>query len=318
MADTNAILRTGAEALIPVQETRTIIQGAVENSVVLQMGRRLPNMSSKVMSMPVLDMLPMAYWVDGDTGYKQTTTMAWNKKRITAEEIAVIVPIPEAVLDDAEYDIWGEVRPRIQAAIGQKIDDAILFGANKPTSWRDDILTTVKNANNTVTETSDIYTDIMGENGVIAKVEEDGYLPTGAVSAIKMRGKLRGLLDKNGRPLFRSDMQGSTSYALDGMPMYFPRNGSFDPAKALMIVGDFSQLVYSIRQDLTFKLLTEATIIDPSTKEIVYALAQQDMVALRAVMRMGWEIPNPINYVNTDSTTRAPFAAYLPAAASGE
>lgn len=318
MADIKAILRENTEALIPVQETRTIIQGAVENSIVLQMGRRLPNMSTNVMSMPVLDMLPMAYWVDGDTGYKQTSTMAWSKKRITAGEIAVIIPIPEAVLDDAEYDIWGEIKPRIQAAMGQKVDEAVLFGINKPPVFREDILTTVKNAGNAVTETADIYADIMGENGVIAKVEEDGYLPTGAVSAIKMRGKLRGLVDKNGRPLFRSDMQGSTNYALDGMPMYFPRNGSFDPSKALMIVGDFSQLVYSIRQDITFKLLTEAPIVDPNTKEIIYALAQQDMVAIRAVMRLGWEIPNPINYVNTDSTTRAPFAAYLPAAASGE
>ena len=111
--DTNIIDRSGAESLIPVQESNEIIQGVVTQSAVLQRGRRLANMTSIQYKMPVLDMLPIAYFVNGDTGQKKTTKQAWDKKFITAEEIAVIVPVPEAVLDDSEYDIWGEVRPRI-------------------------------------------------------------------------------------------------------------------------------------------------------------------------------------------------------------
>ena len=111
-------------------------------------------------------------------------------------------------------------------------------------------------------------------------------------------------------------MQSGTRYVLDGFPLDFPMNGSFEHEKALMIVGDFSQLVYAVRQDITFKILTEATIVDPSTKEVVYSLAQQDMVALRAVMRLGWEIPNPINAFQPDETKRAPFAVYAPASSA--
>ena len=96
--DTNIIDRTGAASLIPEENAREIIQGVVSQSAVLQRGRKLPNMSSKTYKMPVLDMLPIAYFVDGDTGQKKTTKQAWDKKIITAEEIAVIVPIPEAVL----------------------------------------------------------------------------------------------------------------------------------------------------------------------------------------------------------------------------
>ena len=312
---TNIISRNDLSGLIPEPVTREIIQGVTQGSAVLQMGRRLPNMTSKTQSMNVLDMLPMAYWVDGDTGVKQTTRMAWDKKKIYAEELAVIVPIPEAVLDDAGYDIWGEVRPRLVEAFGKKIDDAILFGTDKPTSWRDDLLTTATKAGAVVTATSDTFTDILGVGGVISKVEESGFMPTGAMSAVKMRAILRGLKDTTGQPVFKTDMQGNTQYALDGIPMTFPMNGSFDPTKALMIVGDFSQLTYAIRQDVTYKMLDQATIIDPTTKQVVYSLAQQDMVALRAVMRLGWEIPNPINAFQPDETKRSPFAVYKPASA---
>ena len=127
------ITREKADALIVEQTiSNQIIQGAIKNSKALQLLTRLANMTSKQARMPVLASLPEAYWVSGDTGLKQTTEMMWKNKFITAEELAVYIPIPEAVLDDAEYDIWGEVRPRIEEAMGKKIDQAIFFGKNKP------------------------------------------------------------------------------------------------------------------------------------------------------------------------------------------
>ena len=108
------IQRTDLAGLIPEPVTREIFQDVVEHSAVLRAGRKLPNMTAKTQSINVLDMLPMAYWVDGDTGYKQTASQAWEKKKLYAEELAVIIPIPEAVLADTNYDIWGEVKPRIE------------------------------------------------------------------------------------------------------------------------------------------------------------------------------------------------------------
>lgn len=310
---TNIVNRTDLSGLIPEPVTREIIQGVTEGSAVLQMGRRLPNMTSKTQTMNVLDMLPTAYFVNGDTGMKQTTKMKWDKKKIYAEEIAVIVPIPEAVLDDADYDIWGEVRPRLVEAFGKVIDGAILFGTNKPTSWRDSVLDTCTKAGTVVAATPYIYDDLLAEGGVIAKVEESGYLVNGIMSAIQMRAKLRGLKDLNGNPIFKTDMQGATPYALDGSPMYFPRNGAFDTTKALMFAGDWSELVYSIRQDITFKIFDQGVVQDPSDNSIVYNLMQNDMVALRAVMRLGWEIPNPKTAYNDTLSKYCPFAVYAPA-----
>lgn len=313
--------RSSLSGLIPEPVTREIIQGAVAESAVLRMGRRLPNMTSKTQTLNVLDALPTAYFVNaeattdaaaGTNAYKQTTAMAWDKKKIYAEEIAVIVPIPEAVLEDSDYDIWGEVRPRLTEAFGKVIDSAILFGKNKPTTWREGLVPSANTAGATVAATADIFKDILGEGGVIAKVEESGYIPNGVMAAIKMRAKLRGLKDQNGQPIFKNDMQGATRYALDGMDTYFPINGAFDPSTALAIIGDWSQLVYSIRQDMTFKIFDSGVIQDPATKAIQYNLIQNDMVALRAVMRLGWEIPNPITAFNAGIENAFPFAVYTP------
>ena len=307
--DAQIIDRTGAASLIPEENAREIIQGVVTQSAVLQRGRKLPNMSSKTYKMPVLDMLPIAYFVNGDTGAKKTTKQAWDKKFITAEEIAVIVPIPEAVLDDSDYDIWGEVKPRVIEAFGKVIDGAVLFDLDKPSTWRDGVVTTATKAGSVVTLATgdDLYDKIMAEEGIIAKIGESGYFVNGHMADISMRAKLRGLKDTTGNPIFKSDMQNGTTYSLDGSPMNFPDNGAFDKSKALMISGDFSQLVYAIRQDITFKLFTEG-VVQNTDGSIAYNLMQNDMVALRAVMRLGWEIPNPINSMKTDKTKRCPFA----------
>ena len=76
--DANVIDRSGAESLIPTQETNEIIQGTITQSAVLSRGRKLANMTSRQYKMPVLDMLPIAYFVNGDTGQKKTTKQAWG------------------------------------------------------------------------------------------------------------------------------------------------------------------------------------------------------------------------------------------------
>lgn len=312
----NITSRADAEALIQEQLISTIQKDAPKQSIFMQLARKLPNMTSKQTRIPVLDMLPMAYWVSGDTGFKSTTSQAWDNVFLTAEELAVIVPIPEAVVDDASFDIMGEIQPRVMEAIGQRVDSAIIFGVNKPASWRADILTTARQAGNNVAPgTSPKYYDlIMGEGGVIDKVEESGRMVTGAVASMSMRAKLRAIKDNDGRPIFKSDMQGSTPYALDGAPMYFPQNGSFDQKRAQLIVGDFSQAVYAIRKDVTVKILDQGVIQDPDTKQIIYNLAQQDMIALRVVFRMGWALPNPATRMD-EGRTMCAFAYLEPATA---
>lgn len=300
----NITNRQDAEAIIREQVAQTIFQDAPKNSVFMSMAKKLPNMTSKQTRIRVLDFLPTAYWVDGDTGMKQTTRQAWDNVYLTAGELAVIVPIPEAVLDDAEFDIMGEITPRVHEAIGQKVDAAVIFGDNKPKEWQMDIITLARQAGNNVASASgkDYYDLILGDRGVFSKVEDDGYGVSGAIAAMNFKSKLRGLRDTTGQPIFKSNMQEATKYSLDGAPITFPENGAFYPNIAQLVVGDFKQAVYAIRQDITVKILDQGVIQDPETKEIVYNLAQQDMIALRVVFRMGWALPNPATRMNEDRT----------------
>ena len=286
--------RNGAASLIPTQFSNDIIQDATEESAVLRMARRLPNMTSNMLSMPVLSSLPHAYFVNGDTGLKQTTKAQWDNKLITAEEIAVIVPIPDAVIADSRFDLWGQIRPLVRQAFGQVIDAAILHGTNKPASWPEGIVTGATANNNVITVTDDGFADIMGPGGLISLVEEDGFLVNGYMGSMKSRAHLRGITDQNGQPLFRNGMTGGTSYQLDGQRIEFPRNGSMSNDGPLLVAGDWDKLVYAIRQDMTVTKTNTGVITDADGK-VIYNLYQQDMTALRFVMRLGWQLPNPVN-----------------------
>lgn len=296
--------KTNVEALIDTQVANEIFEGVVKESKALSMFRRLPNMTSDKTKLRVLDSLPIAYFVDESTnnGRKNLTKMAWDKKYINAAELAVIVPIKENVLNDTSIDIWSEVKPRIVEAFGKKIDNAIFNGTDKPADWRAGLIPSIVTAGAEVTEGDNLYSDI---NDVMTKVEESGYNVTGLLGGVGLKGKFRMLTDTTGQPIKGTE--------IDSLPKAFLDNGAWDKTKSILIAGDFSQAVYAIRQDVTYKVLTEAVIQDPSSGDILYNLAQDDMVALRVVMRLGWEIPNPVNALN-ETATRFPFANLKPKA----
>lgn len=306
------ISRTDAEALIEEQVRKEIIQDTPKSSIIMQLGRRLPNMTSDKTRMRVLDALPMAYFVNGDTGQKKTTKQEWDDVYINAEEIACIVPIPEAVLDDADVDIVGEVVPRCTEAIGMVFDSAVAFGVNKPSGWASSLYSLINTAGNNVAydATKDYYDLIMADGGLFAKVEAGGYNPNACIAGLQFKSKLRSIRTTDGTPIFVSSMQGATPYALDGNPLYFPENGMWDATKAQIITGDWNKLVYAIRKDITVKILSESVIQD-TDGSIAYNLAQQDMIAIRIVMRCGWALPNPATRLDTTRSS-CPFALIEP------
>ncbi len=297
----NVISKQDIEALFKKQVWNEIIEGAIKESFVLQYFTELPRMTSSQIEIPVLSSLPHAYWQDSDTSFKKLTNMAWSNKRIRPAELAVIVPISENYLEDSERDIWAEVRPRLIEAFGKKIDQAIIMGTDKPGAFRMSIVDSAINAGATVTSTGDLYKDI---DKAMTYVEMSDYEPNVVMGSRALKSEFRRLVDSTGQPIQNTE--------ISSLPRLFMDNGAWDKNKAMMILGDFKQAVYAIRQEVTFKIITEGIISDPVTGNILYNLPQQDMIAIRAVMRIGWEVPNPINALNDDNSTRFPFAVVLP------
>jgi HK97 family phage major capsid protein len=287
----------------------------------MQLFRKLP-MNRRQERIRVLSALPAAYWVNGDTGIKQTSKESWADKLVIAEEIAVILPVPENVIDDQDFDLWSYLRPDAEEAIGKALDEAIFFGVNAPASFPTAIVPAAVAMSTAHTHTRGTATQAQGGiaedfNQLAGIIEADGFDVDGVMANRTLRRYLRGARSTQGVQLAEFGPNGDV---LMGFPVQYGARGSWpnstttDVQNALALMGDFTQGVLGVRQDITAKMLTEAVIQDPTTGAIVYNLAQQDMVALRLTARFGFQVSNQVTWEQSDSTKRYPWGVLLDAA----
>lgn len=307
MAYDNIITRSEGQALVPEQVSTDLLTNLKTESAILALSRRV-NMSTSQTRQPVLSALPTAYFVNGDTGLKQTTEVNWANKYLNVEEIAAIVPIPENVLDDTSYDIWGNVRPLLENAAGRTLDAAAFFGVNKPSSWPSDIATAAAAAGNTIARGTNAAAagGLAGDiSDVMATVEGDGFAVTGIVTQRSYMGRFRQVRSTQGERLLDVDLN---TKMVNGAPYQISMDGLWPTGggAAELFAGDFSNSVVGVRKDFTYKILDQAVIQD-NTGAIIYNLPQQDMVAMRLTFRVAWEVANVINYSQPIEASRYPF-----------
>lgn len=300
----NLVARSDVAARVPEDVSNAMLTNLGAQSAALQLGTRIPVASNQT-RMPVLSALPTAYFVNGDTGLKQTTQAAWDNKYLYVEEIATIVPIPESVLDDAGFDVWGSIQPLMEGAIARTLDAAIIFGTNAPANWvtEGNLVGEAVAAGNVVARGTNNAAagGLAGDlSDLLGTLEADGYVANGAVGNVTLKARLRQVRDTTGQKVLADADVPDVNYALPGL---WPTGLS----AAELLVGDFNNLVIGVRQDMTYKLITEGVITD-NTGAIQYNLPQQDMVALRLVFRAGYAVSNPINYQEGTEANRYPFA----------
>ena len=309
---------TGSDPLVPEPLAASIIQEAPKASAALSLMSRVP-LSSKTQRMPVLDVLPIAYWVGGDVGMKQTANQQWKNVVMVVEELACIVPIPQAYMDDADVPIWSEVQPRITEAVGALIDSAVLWGVNKPTTWGEAVFPGAGKSGHFVVEGTgvDIGQDVSSLGLMMAQT---GYTVRGFAGMPGLGWKLTGIRSAQGVPIYQPDMTGSpTGRGLYGYPISEVENGSwnFSTTGATILAGDFSKAMIGIRNDISFKMFTEGVISDDSGK-VILNLMQQDSIAMRMTMRLAYATANPVTIMQPGATIsganpqRWPFGAILP------
>lgn len=308
----NIISRTDAAAEIPEDVSKALIARLPDESAALSMFRRVP-VSRGQTRFPVLSALPIAYFVAGDTGLKQTSEINWANKFLNIEEIATIIPIPDSVVADMEVNVWDEAQPYLVEAVGRTLDAAVFFGTNAPGSWPTNVSAAAAAAGNSRTEAATTAQGgFMGDvDATLGLLEDDGFDATGFVAARSARGKFRGARNVNGDRLDSDRLNGGLS-EVDGLPVSYPMRGLFPSGGAAgtnvrLFAGDWDEFVLGVRQDITLKVLDQAVIQD-NTGAIIYNLAQQDMTALRLTFRVGWQVSNLVNYDQATEANRYPAA----------
>jgi HK97 family phage major capsid protein len=308
---TNAILREDVQALLQEEVSPEIIEGVRKSSVALAHARRLPDMPSGEVKMPVLSLLPLAGFVSGDMGLKPVSKIAWKDKLLVAAEIAAIVPIPENVLNDTNYDIWGQVRTTLIEAFGRVLDLQVFQGGqtNAPTAWPTAIIPAAIAAGQTVAlgTGADVAEDF---NQLLAVLENRFFNVNSLIAQMNIRPRLRGLRATDNAFIY-GDPTRDVAGQLYGVPIEFVGD-VWNAATASAVAVDWQNVVYSMRQDMTYKVLDQAVITD-SDSNIIFNLAQQDMVALRAVMRVAWQYAVPADIDRKNSADAVPFAVLRPA-----
>ena len=294
-----------SSVVLPVEYGREIIRGLVGRSKALELGRRLPDMRGKTYKLNVNANLPVAGWVKNSQvtpnaeGYeinrKPVSTYAFEGVDIVAEELAVIVPISENTLADVEdfgIELASELEEQVIGAFQQAIDSAVFFGVGSPWTGFGGLVAGATTANAIVTwdgtSGASFYNAI---NDAMTLVEKSGYLPNAILGGPALNSAFRGSITTLGVNVTDQGEIGRLARHVD-------LTGGFNESTAFAVVGDFRYLVYSFREDMSMRLLTESIIQDPNTGAVIYNLAQQDMVALRFTMRLGFALPNPVNRVS--------------------
>lgn len=310
MAYNNLVSRTDAGSMIPEEVSNDMIRRATDDSATLKLFRRVPVGRNQV-RLPVLSALPVAYFVNGDTGLKQTSEVNWTNKYLNIEEIATIVPVPDNVVADVDLNIWDEMMPYLVEAFYRCFDSAVFFGTNAPGTWPTSIAAASASAGNAVT----VGTSTAAQGGflgdydkTVGLIEADGFDPTGVVANRTTRASFRTARDTTGQKTDLGRINGQLS-EIDGLPVVYPMRGlwSATSGSPQLFVGDWSNFVVGIRKDITMKVLDQAVIQD-NTGTIIYNLAQQDMTALRLTFRVGWQVSNLLNYDQPTEASRYPVA----------
>lgn len=311
MAD---IDRNDVATLIEEEYSGALLDFAAASSAALQAYRTV-NLGTKTTNMPVLTTLPEADWVtesvDTDDGTKPTSKAIWGNKTIVAEELAVIVPIHENVLDDATEDLLTQIAQLGGQAIGKKLDQAVLFGTDKPATWLSpDLVTAATNAGNVFTASATPgANDLFGSIAqAAAAVDDSGADPDSIVSRSGLRFQLMNLRDTTGAAVYQRTLSdaGTVSESILGLDFTPVKNGAWDRTKATAIIADSSRVLIGVRQDVTVKFLDQATVGGIN-------LAEKDMVALRFKARYGYVLGNTIA---SDGQTTEPVAVVKAASAS--
>lgn len=292
--------------LIPTTIAAQITAEAVQQSLALQLGQRVP-MPAGVSVVPVPKTFPRASWTATGTR-KPFTDFSIGTEQLSAEEVAAVISIPDAYVEDVSMNLWNYARPLLSEAIGIALDLAALWGVDSPPTFPAGGVAAV------AAEVGAGQDSIDTVNQAMSAVETQGLRVTGHAADLAVRGALRGVRDAQGAFLLGPAAAAAAGglQELYGVPIAF---GSF-PIEASndFITGDWSKLIIGVRNDIRFHMSSEGVIADEDGKVVVSAW-QDNQTLMKVWARYGVVIMKPVTRRAPDGAN--PFAMATLGGASG-
>jgi HK97 family phage major capsid protein len=279
--------------VIPPVMSAQIIQEATRQSAALSLGRRVP-MGTKINNLPVPSVLPKASFVTAPTGRKPYTEVGLRPETLTAEEVAAVIAIPDAMIEDSTLNLWGYARPLLSQAIAIAVDEAAFHGVGAPNTWPTGGIWAAANSGAVIPPTLDPVETI---NTAMGAVESRGLNVSGHAADTGVRFTLRGVRDANGSLLLgTTQVDGYERPSIYGLPATYTQFATGAPGLnvADFVTGAWDNLVMGVRTDIRFLIDPSGVITNDNGSTVLVSGFQDNVTPMKVWARFGCVIIKPV------------------------
>lgn len=242
-------------------------------------------------TIPALGTSVSVFWTD-EGGKKKSTQPQFAIVEQTLKKLAAIVPMTEEILEDSGINLTQLIATLFAEAVAKEEDAQFFAGTGNP--WTGILYNSQVNSITTEGAASDVTAD-----DLLAMQDET---PSGANDGAKYYfhrswlSQLRTLKDNQGRYILSGPAGGAPGTLWDKQYEtldVLPARTDAEQGDPVIIYGNLKKAaIFGDKQQLRVKLLDQATITD-ADDETVINLAEQDMVAIRIVERVGYVLALP-------------------------
>lgn len=270
---------------LPPEVSGEILQKTQEQSAVMQLARAMA-LPGQGLSIPIITGDPKAEWV-AETDKKPVSNPTVSQKIMTPYKMAVIETFSMEFTRDWAT-LYDALVGRIPLAMAKVFDSTVFGATTKPGENFDQLSGCTAQVIKT-----DTYKGLVAADSDIA--EHDG-ITNGYVLSPQGRAVLLSAVDGQGRPLFISSVADSAIPQILGSPTYSSKGAYVaGTPNTLGFAGDWTQAIYGIVDGLQISISDQATVNDVN-------LWQQNMIAIRAEMEIGFRADTTVFNKLTDAT----------------
>lgn len=289
------INRTASNIVLPQTVASEVLSNVQEGSAVMQLARRqtIPGTGVKI---NVITGDPEPDWVAESTE-KPVSQPTFSNLTMTPYKLAVIVPFSDEFRRDMDA-LYEAVVERVPGALASKFDKAVLFGAAPGANF-----STLANVDAVDIQSNTYKSLVTAKTGISTA----GGYASGWVFAPQAEAILLNATDTAGRPIFIDSAadDGRVGRVL-ATPAYYRQaayKAGSSAANTLGFVGDWSQAIYGVVNDVKVDYTDQATINDGTN---LIHLFQRNMFALRCEMEVGFVTRSGSYFKRLTDTYTAP------------